>query len=44
MEKHMMKLADHLELYINLWIDAALILLVGGCGIWSWFRLKKQQH
>lgn len=44
MEKHMIKLADHLELYINLWIDAALILLVGGCGIWSWFRLKKQQH
>ena len=44
MEKRMTKLADNLELYINLWIDAALIFLVGGCGIWSWFRLKKQQH
>lgn len=40
MERH----ADNIDLYINLWINAGLILLVGGCGIWSWFRLKNQQH
>ena len=36
--------ADKMDLYINLWINAGLVLIVGGCGLWSWFRLKKQQH
>ncbi|MBP5217499.1 MAG: hypothetical protein J6Z47_00945 [Bacteroidales bacterium] len=38
---------DHamkLDLYANLWVDAGLLLFVVGCGIWSWFRLKNQQH
>ena len=36
--------AVHLDQIINIWINAGLILFVGGCGIWSWFRLKRQQH
>ena len=36
--------AVHLDQIINIWINADLILFVGGCGIWSWFRLKRQQH
>ncbi len=36
--------AMKLDLHINLWLNALLILYIGGCGIWSWFRLKNQQH
>lgn len=36
--------ADNLEFWINFWGNVGTAIVVIGCGIWSWFRIKKVQH
>lgn len=36
--------AEHLDLWFNFWNNLELAVIVIGCGIWSWFRVKNIQH
>ena len=36
--------ADHLDFWFNFWNNLVLAVVVIGCGIWSWFRVKNMQH
>ena len=44
MENFLQNHADHLNFYINLIINIGLVICVGGCGLWSWFKIKRMQH
>ena len=35
---------DKLALWFNLLTNASLVLVVGGLGLWSWFKVKNLQH
>ena len=35
---------DHLDFWFNLFGNLTLAVVVVGCGIWSWFRVKNVQH
>ena len=35
---------DKLDLWFNLITNASLVLVVGGLGLWSWFKVKNLQH
>ena len=35
---------DSLEFWINFWGNVGTVIVVAGCGLWSWFRIKKVQH
>ena len=35
---------DKLDLWFNLLTNASLVLVVGGLGLWSWFKVKNLQH
>ncbi len=36
--------ADNLEFWFNFWGNVGTAIVVIGCGVWSWFRIKKVQH
>ena len=36
--------ADHLDFWFNFWSNIELAVVVIGCSIWSWFRVKNIQH
>ena len=36
--------ADRLDFWFNLCMNTVLAVVVIGCGIWSWFRVKNLQH
>ena len=36
--------AESLDFWFNFWNNVWLALVVIGCGIWSWFRIKNVQH
>ncbi len=36
--------ADRLDFWFNLAMNTVLAVVVIGCGIWSWFRVKNLQH
>ena len=36
--------ADSLEFWFNFWGNVGTAIVVIGCGVWSWFRIKKIQH
>ena len=36
--------ADHMDYWFNFWSNLELAVIVIGCGIWSWFRVKNIQH
>ena len=36
--------ADNLAFWINFWGNVGTAIVVIGCGIWSWFRIKRVQH
>lgn len=38
------KHADNIDFYINLYINIVLAVYIFGCGIWSWFKIKRIQH
>lgn len=35
---------DKFDFWFNLMTNASLVLVVGGLGLWSWFRIKNLQH
>ncbi|MBR1928072.1 MAG: hypothetical protein IJ840_10070 [Bacteroidales bacterium] len=39
-ESHM----DHFDFWFNFLANLYLIIIVGGLGLWSWFKVKKLQH
>lgn len=36
--------ADNIDVWINFWGNLELAIIVIGCGVWSWFRVKNLQH
>ena len=38
------KHADNMDYWFNFWANVELAFIVIGCGLWSWFRVKKIQH
>ena len=36
--------AENVDFWFNFWNNVWLALVVIGCGIWSWFRVKNVQH
>ena len=44
MQAWMFNHADNFDLWINFWSNIELAIVVIGCGIWSWFRVKNVQH
>ena len=36
--------AENIDFWFNFWSNVWLALVVIGCGVWSWFRVKKVQH
>ncbi len=44
METLLMKFQDNPDFCIHLFMNIYLFIFVFGCGIWSWFRVKRLQH
>ena len=36
--------ADHMDFWFNFWTNVELAIVVIGCGIWSWFKVRNLQH
>lgn len=36
--------AEHMDFWFNFWTNVELAIVVIGCGIWSWFKVKNLQH
>ena len=35
---------SNIDFWFNFWSNLSLVVVVGGLGLWSWFKVKNLQH